>query len=649
MCGIAGAVGTLDAAVIQGVRKASERERHRGPDAEGFFASAESGPGVAFAHRRLAIIDLSDDGMQPMSDAGGNVVVVYNGEIYNYRALRAELESQGVAFKSKSDTEVLLQAYLAWGDACLARLVGMFAFALFDRRRRRVLFARDRLGIKPLYIARVRRPGGDVVLFASELRALLASDLVERRLDPLALETYLWHGFVAGPQALARGVRRLEPGTALSLELDGLETRAWRFWSLPRYEPRSDDVEALDDALEDAVRIRLIADVPLGVFLSGGIDSSAISALATRCAPGQLRTFNVGFEEQGFDETEHARAVARHLGAAHTEVRLSQASFVARLDDAIGSLDQPSFDAINTYFVSRAVREAGITVALAGTGGDELFGGYPSFVDLPRIARASRLASLLPSGAVATLARALVRWKLGAPGAVEPQARWAKLPDALALRGELSQLYQLACGLFTPRFLRELAPDLDWSLTELGLDPERGAALAAAVAGAPPLHAVSWLELTSFVSERLLPDTDSASMAVSLEVRVPLLDHRVVERLAGMSEERRFRPLGRKQLLRDVGLRGLPAELFERPKRGFELPMRDWMTGSAASSIGARLRERIDSVLSDREACTAAGLHGGTVERLWRAFKAGDPGLYWSRPWSLFALLDWCARERMSL
>ena len=205
MCGIAGAVGTIDAAVLHGVRQASLREKHRGPDAEGFWASAESGPGVAFAHRRLAIIDLSEDGVQPMSDAGGNAVIVYNGEIYNYRALRAELEALGVAFKSQSDTEVLLQAYLVWGDACLERLVGMFAFALFDRRRRRVLFARDRLGIKPLYIARVQRPGGAVVLFASELRALLASDLVERRLDPQALETYLWHGFVAGPQALEIG------------------------------------------------------------------------------------------------------------------------------------------------------------------------------------------------------------------------------------------------------------------------------------------------------------------------------------------------------------------------------------------------------------------------------------------------------------
>ncbi len=649
MCGIAGAVGALDATILAGVRRASERERHRGPDAEGFFASAETGAGVAFAHRRLAIIDLSADGVQPMSDPSGDVVIVYNGEIYNYRTLRAELESHGVAFKSASDTEVLLQAYLRWGDACLERLVGMFAFSLWDRRRRRVLLARDRLGIKPLYFARVHRPAGDVVLFASELRALLASDFVERRLDPLALQTCLWHGFVVGSQALACGVRRLEPGTAMAIELDSLVTREWRYWSLPRYAPRSDALETLRDTLEDAVKIRLVADVPLGIFLSGGIDSSAVSALAARSATGPLRTFNVGFAEQSFDESRHARTVAQHLGAEHTEVRLSQASFVARLDDALGCLDQPSFDAINTYFVSRAVREAGITVALAGTGGDELFGGYPSFTDLPRLARAARLAGVLPAALVRGLARAFVRWKLGPPGAVEPQARWGKLPDALAQRGQLGDLYQLACGLFTPGFLEALAPGLDWTRTRLGLDLERSARLTASVAQSPELHAVSMLELASFVGERLLPDTDSASMAVSLEVRVPLLDHRVVELLAATSLDRRFRPVGRKQLLRDLGLRGLPAELFERAKSGFELPMRDWMTGSPTSSIGTKLRERIDAVFADRSSVAAAGLEPDKVERLWRAFKGGDPGVYWSRPWSLFALLDWCARERMSL
>jgi asparagine synthase (glutamine-hydrolysing) len=651
MCGIAGAIGMLDAEILAGVRLAAERERHRGPDAEGFWASAPAGPGVAFAHRRLAIIDLSEDGVQPMSDPNGDVVIVFNGEIYNYRTLRAELESQGVHFKSKSDTEVLLQAYLRWGDDFLARLTGMFAFALWDRRTRRVLFARDRLGIKPVYLARVRRPGGDVLLFASELRALLATGLIERKLDPLALETYLWHGFVAGPDALARGVRRLEPGTALSISLDTLEEREWRFWTLPPFSarPDADAIERLRDTLEDAVRIRLIADVPLGVFLSGGIDSSAISALAARAAPGQLRTFSVGFEELAYDESPYARQVAQHLGAEHTEVRLSQSSFVARLDDAIGCLDQPSFDAINTYFVSRAVREAGITVALAGTGGDELFGGYPSFVDLPRIARASQLAGFLPQALVRGLAQAIVRWKLGDAGDLAPQARWGKLPDALALRGQLVDLYQLACSIFTRGFLSELAPGLDWSRTRHGLDPSRCTALARAISGSPPLHAVSILELASFVGERLLPDTDTASMAVSLEVRVPLLDHRVVEQLARTSLDRRFQPLGRKQLLRDLALGDLPKDLFDRPKRGFELPMRAWMTGSTASSIGTKLRERIDATFADTSACAAAGLSPGTVARLWRAFLDDRPGLYWSRPWALFVLLDWCRRERIAL
>ena len=649
MCGIAGAVGSLDAEVIEGVRRASLHERHRGPDADGFFQSAEHGPGVALAHRRLAIIDLSADGVQPMSDAEGRAVIVFNGEIYNYRELRTQLAAAGARFRSQSDTEVLLQAYLHWGDGCLERLNGMFAFAIWDARRRRVLIARDRLGIKPVYVARVSRPDGDAVLFASELRALLATGLVERRLDPVALQTYLWHGFVAGPQALARGVRRLEPGTAMEIELDPARSREWRFWRLPAWRERAAEAAELGETLEDAVRVRLVADVPLGVFLSGGIDSSAVTALAARSAPGRLRTFNVGFDEAAFDESQYARAVAELVGAEHTEVRLSQDSFVDRLDDAIGSLDQPSFDAINTYFVSRAVREAGITVALAGTGGDELFGGYPSFTDLPRLARASRLARWLPARLVRATADTIVRFKLGPPGAIEPQVRWGKLPDALAQGGRLADLYQLACALFTPGFLRGLAPALDWGRTHAGLAPEHAAALADAVSGSPALHGVSTLELASFVGERLLPDTDAASMAVALEVRVPLLDHRVVERLAATPLRRRFEPLGRKQLLRDLGLRGLPPELFERKKRGFELPMHAWMTGASASPVGRRLHARVDAAFADRDACEAAGLSANTVASLWRAFLQNDPGVYWSRPWSLFVLLDWCRRERMSL
>lgn len=641
MCGIAGAIGHLDDEVIAAVRRASERERHRGPDADGFFQSAIAGPGVAFAHRRLAIIDLSADGIQPMTDSRSGAVIVFNGEIYNYLELREELAAAGVSFGSRTDTEVLLQSYLYWGVECLPRLRGMFAFALWDPRRRRVLLARDRLGIKPLYYARVARPGNaELLLFASELRAILATGFVERRLDAAAVETYLWQGFVAGEQSIVQGARRLEPGTSALVELDGLRSCETRYWSLPPYSPNDDALAVLGPELEKAVRLRLVSDVPLGIFLSGGIDSSAVTALASRAAPGGIRTFNVAFEEASFDESAHARTIAQHLGAEHTEVRLSQESFVNRLDDALSALDQPTFDAINTYFVSRAVREAGITVALAGTGGDELFGGYASFSELPRLAALARLGRTAPRGVVRALAGFLRRTMAIAYGPVPPQVRWGKLADLLCADG-LLELYQLSYALFTPHFSSQLAPELAARRTRVGLSPARVEALEKMIAGSPLLHAVAMLELASFVGERLLPDTDAASMAVALEVRVPLLDHRVIELLAGVAPAHRFEPLPRKQLLRDLALGGLDPALFERPKQGFVLPIGDWLHG--------RLRDRVSGVFADRVACQAVGLDPDAVGRLWNAYQQGTPGIYWSRPWSLFVLLDWCRREGASL
>ena len=643
MCGIAGAIGVLDDALVAGLRRANDAQVHRGPDAAGFWTSRDdAGPGVVLAHRRLSIIDLSADGTQPMCEPESGLVVAFNGEIYNFAELRRELEAGGAKFRSRTDTEVLLHGWLRWGDDLLGRLRGMFAFALFDPQRRRLVLARDRLGIKPLYLARVRRPRGEALLFASELRALLATGLVERRLDPVGLETYLWHGFAVGPGSIVRGVRRLDAGASISVDL-ATEERATRYWSLPAASPDGGGraVDALRDELEAAVRMRLVADVPLGVFLSGGVDSSAVTALAARGAAQPIRTFNVAFEEARFDESQHARAVAERLGTEHREIRLSAASFAHRLDDALGALDQPTFDAVNTYFVSRAVREAGITVALAGTGGDELFGGYPSFRELPRLVRAARALRIAPAALPRALGAIAARAAFGRAGAVAPQMGWAKLGAMLGTGGDLLDLYQLSYALFLPSFQRALAPGLAWTDTRSGLPLDRAQRLAAAIDGAPTLHGVSTLELASFIGERLLPDTDTTSMAVSLEVRVPLLDHRVVEAAASVATHRRFEPLGRKQLLRDLALGALDPALFDRPKQGFELPIAAWMRGE--------LRTEITSVFEDREACAAAGLDADAAARLWRAFVAGAPGLYWSRPWSLFALVWWCRRHGVSL
>jgi asparagine synthase (glutamine-hydrolysing) len=643
MCGIAGAVGLVDQAVQAGVQRMHERQRHRGPDADGVWSEAGA-PGertLVFAHRRLAIIDLSEGGRQPMADPATGNVVCFNGEIYNFQELRPPLEQAGCVFRSASDTEVILHAYAVWGPACVERFRGMFAFALWDARRREVFLARDRVGIKPLYLASVERGGARTLLFASELRALLASGLVPARLSPAGLATYLWNGFVVGPGTLVRDVRELPAGSWLRVADDGRVLEERRFWSLPEAQPGASSLEALEHALEDAVRLRLLSDVPLGVFLSGGIDSSALAALATRVGTSKIQTFNVAFDEAEYDESSHARRVAQALGTEHHEIRLSQPRFRELFEPALASLDQPTFDGINTYFVSRAVREAGMTVALSGAGGDELFGGYRSFSEVPRAARWSRRLAAVPAPLAGAVARALARIVTGKPGEVPPQTRWGKAGDALAARGRLVDAYQVSYALFTREFASELAGFAAPADVAFGLPGARRDGLLRRAGAGPALQDVSDLELTFFVGERLLRDTDTTSMAVALEARVPLLDHVVIETAAGLDTETRYRPLGRKQALRRIGLRGLDPALFERPKSGFVLPLDRWIRDAAHGEV--------DATLSDRAQCEAAGLRPDAVGRLWRAYRAGAPGLYWSRVWALFTLLRWTREQGASL
>ena len=650
MCGIAGAVGAIDPAIEAAVRAMAEAEAHRGPDDSGFFRS-EGTPGAALGFRRLAIMDLSMDGHQPMIDPLERNAVVFNGEIYNYGQLRAELAAEGCQFRSRGDTEVLLKAYARWGADALARLRGMFAFAIYDPRRREVLLARDRLGIKPLYYATVQRPGGPVLLFASELRALLATGLLSRKLDPGALATFMWNGFVVGPGTAAAGISLLGPGEMMRVALDQPAPSPTRYWSLGARAPlpRQEAIDGLKQALLSAAEQHLLSDVPLGVFLSGGIDSSAVTALAVRAGGRRIKTFHVGFEEAAFDESSYARRVSEALGTEHLELRLTQERFRGDLAGALASLDQPTFDGINTYFVSRLVREAGFTVALAGTGGDELFGGYDSFVDLPKGVRAASAARALPGAAVRLAARLVRRLKMGAAGEVPPQTRWGKLGDLLATRGSAVSAYQVSYGLYTEDFLAQLSSGQgkgkgstgDRDGTSHGLPLAREAELAQAIRGASPLAAIGILELALFIGERLLRDTDGASMAASLEVRVPLLDHEVVEAAQAVPDADRFHPLGKKSLLRTLAMPDLDPSIFDRPKAGFVLPIELWAKD--------QLAENIETLFTDRALVESVGLQPLALGRLWRAFKGGAPGIYWSRIWAPFVLLHWCRQNRMGL
>jgi asparagine synthase (glutamine-hydrolysing) len=386
--------------------------------------------------------------------------------------------------------------------------------------------------------------------------------------------------------------------------------------------------------------MRLVADVPLGVFLSGGVDSSVLAALASRVSDEPIQTFNISFDETEFDESPYARRVAESIGSKHHDIRLTERDFETQLDDALASLDQPTFDAINTYFVSRAVREAGLTVALAGTGGDELFGGYASFRELPRATKWSRRASVFPESLLRAGAAVLTRIQTGRPGEISPQTRWGKLGDALATRGDLVKMYQVSYGLFTESFLAQLRaiqpPEVSY-----GLPLTRVQELDRQTASSGQLGAISLLEQSLFLGERLLRDTDAASMAVALEVRVPLLDHTIVETLAALSEPIRFDPLGQKRLLRELGLSGIDPSVFDRPKSGFVLPLDVWTR--------RRVKHVIDSTFQDSDLIRGAGLRPEAIARLWRSYQSGAPGLYWSRIWSLFVLLNWCRSHGVTL
>jgi asparagine synthase (glutamine-hydrolysing) len=646
MCGIAGIIGQLNGPNREALRRMSEAMAHRGPDAEASWESSPdaAGRGVLLAHRRLAILDLTPAGAQPMADPRTGHVVVLNGEIYNYVELRDRLAARGLGVASSGDTAVLLRAMAADGPGAVRSLRGMFAFGLWDPGARQLLLARDPLGIKPLYLVRNPDRGAAWSLaFASEVRALLASGLLgSPRLDPAAVASVVWNGFVTGPATAVAGVELLWPGRAVTFDCAGAEVRTEDYWAIPGSAPRpSVDEAELARLLEEDVRLHLASDVPLAVFLSGGIDSSALANLAQRVSETPVHTFTLAFEEQELNEGPIARRVADLIGTRHHEVVLTEGEFVQGLEAALESIDQPTFDGINAYYMSRAIRSAGFTVALSGAGGDELFGGYSSFRDLPVLQRWLRRFRWVSPG-LRSAAAALATRALGPRGGpIPPQTRWAKLPDMVRAGPDLTALYQLAYALFLPGMQRELLrPDLQEALGDRFLDglPRAMRDRVAAEAGErPPLSALSVLEQRLFLGERLLRDNDVASMAASLEQRVPFVDQALFETVDRLPLEVRYRPVRRKEILRRVGLRGLDRAVFERPKSGFVLPFDRW--------IRAGLREEMDRTMRDADAVRQAGLSPEAVERLWRAFLAGAPGLYWSRVWALYVLVRWCQRH----
>jgi asparagine synthase (glutamine-hydrolysing) len=649
VCGICGvAFATRSAEAELRVRAMTAAMQHRGPDEEGFLTGEARAPGLALGMRRLSIIDLAG-GQQPIWNETRDVAVVFNGELYNYRELREQLELCGHHFATQSDTEILVHAWEEWGEDALNELQGMFAFALLDLRRRYatgpILFlARDPLGIKPLYYTQT--PDG--FAFASEVRALLASGAVPRQLSQDALTSYLLFGSVSEPVTLIEGVFSLQPGHRMLLHVpERRRTPRARPWWDPTESPAARDTRKPRDLasaarrlrtlLEGAVRRHLIADVPVGLFLSSGLDSGAIAALAAREKAG-IQSFTLTFPGTTFDEAELAGVVAKRCKTQHSEVPLTGEAVLSRVDEALAALDQPTMDAINTYFVSWAAKEVGLKVALSGLGGDELFAGYQTFADTPRLSKLVKLGWFVP-GAVRRMTAPLVA-KLAARQSTPDAGR--KAASAWVHPGRLPHAYFYARTLFPPGQIERLiepryrpstinADGITLEPTWLGW-LERTADEARKL---EPVGGISWLEMRTYMASTLLRDTDSVSMAQSLEVRVPLLDTPIVEFAGALPDAARQRPGAQKALLVEALGDLLPPEILAQRKRTFTLPWEEWLRGP--------LQGRVEASLADPAPALGRYLFPAGVRSVWSDFLAGKTS--WSRPWSLYVLNEWCRQH----
>ena len=579
MCGLVGIFDTrgerpVDRALLD---RMNERQHHRGPDEGGLHVE----PGLGLGHRRLSIIDLAS-GQQPMTSADGDLVLVYNGEIYNFAELADELRALGYSFRTHCDTEVILYAYAAWGEACVTRFRGMFAFALWDRPRRRLFLARDRLGIKPLYYA----PLADgTVLFGSELKALTACPQLPRQIDPLAVEDYFGFGYVPEPRTIYQAARKLPPGHTLTLCRGEPMPAPRQYWDLPlEAQPTSGDVTGeLIERLREAVRIRLVAEVPLGAFLSGGVDSSAVVAMMAGLSPEPVNTCSIAFGEAAFDETVYANDIAQQYRTRHHRERVAADDF--DLLDALADVyDEPFADssAIPTYRVCELARKH-VTVALSGDGGDESFGGYRRY---RWHLQEERLRGRLPL--------ALRRPLFGALGALYPKANWA--PRVLRAKATFQSLARdslegyfdsvavmpdaLRGRLFSRDFQRQLQ---GYQAIEVLRAHDR-----LADAG-DPLRRVQYLDFKTYLPGDILTKVDRASMAHALEVRVPILDHPFVEWAAGLPSALKVRGGEGKAVFKQALERYLPRDILYRPKQGFAVPIAQWFRGP--------LRERVRSAV----------------------------------------------------
>ncbi|MDD5304302.1 MAG: asparagine synthase (glutamine-hydrolyzing) [Elusimicrobia bacterium] len=634
MCGIAGFLGRTRADEGDVARALARSLAHRGPDGEG-IESLDAGEGrrLALVHRRLSILDLSERGRQPMRDPGTGDWIAFNGEIYNFKALKSRLSAEGEAFHSDSDTEVLLRLFARKGLGMLDEACGMFAFALWDASEKALILAVDPLGIKPLYW---RRAPDGTFSFASEIRALLDAGLAERKADPQGLTGYLGYGAVQGPVTSIAGVNSLQAGCFLRVAADGTVEGPKRYWRPPFAHEgadasvRAEAVERLRGVLDEVAREHLVSDVPVSIFLSGGVDSTALASFAARHAKG-LKSFSVVFAEAEWSEAEHSREVAGRLGLDHEELTLTADDLLGRLPRALDAMDQPTLDGTNVFVISEAVRAAGVKVALSGQGGDEVFGGYSTFRLVPRALRWARPLSFAPAAGRRAAATALA--------AVRGREIPGKIEQFLRDGGDALSIYLLMRQVFAPETRARLFPGASGGRSALPQSLERE--LVAGSAGLDPIDAVALFELRSYMGQMLLRDGDVMSMAHGLEVRVPFLDRRVVDLVSALPGSMKLEAGRPKPLLLDAAAGAVPRSVWARPKQGFTFPWEEWLRG--------RLKPLGDEAMNDAATWGSLGFEPREVKRLWDGFQERRPGLSWSRVWALIALREWAVRHKVTL
>ena len=625
MCGITGIHGNADSEAWASALRMTAALAHRGPDAEGHWTDDRN---VILGHRRLSILDTSDTANQPMVSWCGRYVIAFNGEVYNYREIREQLD---YPFKTSGDTEVVLAALREWGVDALHRLNGMFALALWDGQEERLLLARDRMGIKPLYL----HSSANGIMWASEVRALLASERVERKLNRAGVIDFLRYQTVHGPDTLIEGVDMLPAGHLLWADDSEIRTEAW--WDAgqagtdlaeqgaPWSYKAGPAANRIRELLMDSVDLRMRSDVPFGAFLSGGIDSSAIVALMSEVGDRKVATFNVAFHEDEFDESRYARMVAQRYDTDHHEIRLSADDFLHAVPDALAATDHPSGDGPNTYVVSQATKQAGLTVALSGLGGDELFAGYPVF---------RRTVDLLDKRWAMAWPRGLRKLTGAAYRAARPGIAADKFAALLA--GDTfdpAATYPISRRVLLEsdvRRMTRLDPVGDsvalWCRDVLNASPAKDL---------PVFSRISVAEMHTYMQHVLLRDTDQMSMAHALEVRVPFLDHRLVETALAISDAVKFPHTPKELLTQALGER-LPRDIIDRPKMGFTLPWELWMRGPLETTCREGLQALVQRGL----------LHDHAAETLWSAFEQSRTT--WSRVWTLVALGQWIDRHGLS-